>query len=1272
MPLHTDTPPLQQLAPLSTPTAANFRSIDDINPLSDNDSDEPEEELSPPPPQPTTHAPTAPDHPAQSRLANRTENRKIKPHDKFNTMTLNCRTLAYSRELPTTTSGCNHSALEELVLYLDEQHVRYCAIQEHKITRPPNPATTYKETPEDSTPIYTQSHKDWTFYYTLATLTDTHAVTGGVGFLLHNRYAEHINTITSVTPRIIDLRLDDTIHILSIYAPTAASPIQQTIFYDVLSHHISAIPARRTLLAHGDFNAILRQNDSGPFGHRKPLSKLCQGSNALLVELLRKHQLAALDTLQSKPNYYTFMSTTANHTHRKVPLDHLLVRKPDSKFLQTFLDCKPPIHSDHRAVIFKLALHPRYTKTQKQQRPPKLNYAAITKSLNAKHSKGTTPLHEQLAREMEDQLQSRVNPANPLTIDDYDILTNAINTAARKTLDTHKPVRRTNVATHNDTLAARKCYMDADASDPQTLRIAFRELLATKRKLRDDDINHLCTQFETLHKNDPLLAYHHVRAATYKPTESTQVKAKDNDERKSLIAGTCAKQLNNTKGDPTVTYDEIPTDLQYDAAPFTVAEVLEISRKLPNNKAIASGGDQIANELLKIPAVAERVTQIFNDAFAKGKNPTMFRYTEFAMIPKPGMNHSQPEAWRYIALMSHVTKLYDKLLGARIIKVIDPHLRQNQNGFRKNRNTLQHCYAYQAIRDIYLLKDKPLVQLFIDFKSAFPSVRWFAIVAALKAWKVPQQLLDAIMSVYYNHKCKVNTTDGLTGEFDISAGVLQGDTLAPFLFVLVLDCILRKTIDTHTTSDNKPAGVPLTDPSTDITTYCADLDYADDIVLFSHTRADMQTLLTKITTESLRAGLECNVKKTKFIHTGALIPNDLANITLLGGNIEQVQSYRYLGIWTDIDQDLTERIGRAWTAARKYSKVWRSTVHRTTKIRLAQTCVFPVLMYGASAYTWTTKREDKIRGAYTRLLQYVTNDPYHNRVPLYDLYTYTTKKTKHNKAAHHAIPLPKTQAVTHFDNLTRRLYDPIRGSNQPVKAALAHLLSLRVKVGRKKTPKRRIVQTLLPTLATTNFTLEEGIPTHIANGKRTINMNKLEQAQHARLREKSRRATQLSLPREMLTAITPHIVSTSPEAGLKTLRKIVLVRSAKHRTQMVRFKALMATLNLIPFHWLLKHMMPTPLSIPKAIHNDHLRNRPDYIRDTQIPRIFHVQTTKVTPTEFQHLASFEQHFDNTPVLDTSSDNPLWQSTLVEYNSPTPFFFFFFEKFDRRKMVFPLP
>ena len=55
-------------------------------------------------------------------------------------------------------------------------------------------------------------------------------------------------------------------------------------------------------------------------------------------------------------------------------------------------------------------------------------------------------------------------------------------------------------------------------------------------------------------------------------------------------------------------------------------------------------------------------------------------------------------------------------------------------------------------------------------------------IKILKAYGIPPNLLRAIENIYYNTRATVRTPDGESEEFNISAGVLQGDTLAPFLF----------------------------------------------------------------------------------------------------------------------------------------------------------------------------------------------------------------------------------------------------------------------------------------------------------------------------------------------------------------------------------------------------------------------------------------------------------------------------------------------------------
>ena len=122
--------------------------------------------------------------------------------------------------------------------------------------------------------------------------------------------------------------------------------------------------------------------------------------------------------------------------------------------------------------------------------------------------------------------------------------------------------------------------------------------------------------------------------------------------------------------------------------------------------------------------------------------------------------------------------------------------------------------------------------LFVDFTKAFESIHVGKMEQILLAYGIPKETVTAIMILYRNTKVKVRSLDGDTEYFDIVAGVLQRDTLAPYLFIICLDYMLRTSIDKI-----KENGFELTKkrnrryPAKTIT----DAHYADDIAILANT-----------------------------------------------------------------------------------------------------------------------------------------------------------------------------------------------------------------------------------------------------------------------------------------------------------------------------------------------------------------------------------------------------------------------------------------------------
>ena len=186
--------------------------------------------------------------------------------------------------------------------------------------------------------------------------------------------------------------------------------------------------------------------------------------------------------------------------------------------------------------------------------------------------------------------------------------------------------------------------------------------------------------------------------------------------------------------------------------------------------------------------------------------------------------------------------------------------------------------------------------------------------------------------------------DGETDEFEIFAGVLQGDTLAPYLFIITLDYCLRSAIDGReedlgfTVRPRRSRRIgPLN---------ITDLDFADGIALLSNTASQAQELLDKVEHAALRVGLHMNVKKTQFMAFNQ--PHDVQIKTQDGSNLKEVNDFKYLGAWMQsTETDIRTRKALAWKACNNLNNIWWSNLTKNIKVKLFQATVESVLLYGS-------------------------------------------------------------------------------------------------------------------------------------------------------------------------------------------------------------------------------------------------------------------------------------------------------------------------------------
>ena len=308
----------------------------------------------------------------------------------------------------------------------------------------------------------------------------------------------------------------------------------------------------------------------------------------------------------------------------------------------------------------------------------------------------------------------------------------------------------------------------------------------------------------------------------------------------------------------------------------------------------------------------------------------------------------------------------------RIRPEIDPILRKNQNGFRKNRSTLGQILTIRRILEGIKSKNLPLTLLFIDFSKAFDSIKRNKMEQILQIYGIPTETIEAIMMLYRNTRSMVRSPDGDTAFFEITTGVMQGDTLAPFLCILCLDYILKTSVDI-----NAELGFTLTErrsrryPATHIT----DIDYADDIAITTNDMKSANTLLHQIEVTSNEIGLSINTEKTQYMKLNQNSDSDDITINSINGKIiAKEEHFNYLGSCIgSTEKNIQIRIAKALSALNSMQEIWKSKMPDKLKRIFFRAAVESALEYGAISWTLTAKLEGKIDGAYTRMLRAALN-----------------------------------------------------------------------------------------------------------------------------------------------------------------------------------------------------------------------------------------------------------------------------------------------------------
>ncbi|KAK6756094.1 hypothetical protein RB195_014468 [Necator americanus] len=255
-------------------------------------------------------------------------------------------------------------------------------------------------------------------------------------------------------------------------------------------------------------------------------------------------------------------------------------------------------------------------------------------------------------------------------------------------------------------------------------------------------------------------------------------------------------------------------------------------------------------------------------------------------------------------------------------------------------------------RNFYLNKGNkgcplPLVLTFVDYEKAFDSVETNAILSALVDQGVDASYVRTLANCYDRCTTRIQLFHRPLA-IPIGKGVREGDTISPKLFTAALQWIMKSL-------SWEERGIRVDGR------FLSNLRFTDDIVLFSSSTNEAETMVNELNEGGKRIGLRINRKKTQFMKNAYC---EDRGVQLEGSQIVETPSYVYLGRSMNMENDLKEELNRrmraAWAAFAAVREATDQLTDQDLRAHLFDSTVLPELCYAAETWADTAATSRKL------------------------------------------------------------------------------------------------------------------------------------------------------------------------------------------------------------------------------------------------------------------------------------------------------------------------
>ena len=434
-----------------------------------------------------------------------------------------------------------------------------------------------------------------------------------------------------------------------------------------------------------------------------------------------------------------------------------------------------------------------------------------------------------------------------------------------------------------------------------------KECLLAKEEWMDEN----CTKIEQMAKCNAKEMYANINKAFYKRKRRNQNNTIMNKHGNILMdsAKVKASWEEYIKELYDDTREQIDCETNNEGPEILKEEIRKAMNNMKNGKAI--GTDGIAKEMIE--ALGEKgvdiLTEIANKLYENDATPNQMKETIMIKIPKVE-GTLKYEQHQTISIINHITKIILKVITERIRSRIRPEMAEEQFGFVANSGTTNAIVTLNRVIENAIQVQNNVYLCFVDYEKAFDKVRPNELMNILKQIGVDGKDLRLLKNIYEMQRVALQLGGELTDWIDIKRGVRQGCVMLPDLFNIYAEFIMRNIEEEGIRVGGKNIN---------------NIRYVDDTVLMADSEENLKALVQKVSEHSEAMGIKINRKKTKTMVITKKDRSPTIRLRINNDEIEQVDTFVYLGSLINWDgrqdKEIRRRTAIAYNNMRKLMKL---------------------------------------------------------------------------------------------------------------------------------------------------------------------------------------------------------------------------------------------------------------------------------------------------------------------------------------------------------------